>query len=819
MTAQDVSIRNAVLEQYPAFLHDIISHAIKVDSADSKYVAGAVTFLSHPLPEHMTMPAEAQTLFIRQFDQAAEEPSLPNLRRVYHILKGTSSLLLGLLSSSSLHRLEEHLFDILRNNKGENQSLSLYCLAIIKMTACESKNDFCNSNSQYDTQELLASTQLASTSRWTPETMQQFFTDTKAQKTVQLVVLRAMLACTVSTSEPFDERMESLLLANEVVAAVAPHLREIWRKANSLVVGKLQDKVMSPSLEAQLKYQGYLFLAQVTEGSRVPATIMDNLRGIVVDPVRLRLALCGASSGQIGHLMDAGVFDENTVTTLLQQTVDFVTSSSNEQHWLETLSCLQSLSDEMYAAMASDTKLSEGSMLALDVISCGRKLHKLRDLVRFSDEYACNGSGSACAAANQRACCKLVHSLSRLFLRAALSSPHQSYSASQETVTLLLELHASTGSPSVKCSHTTPPSKRAIRESSFVEETNTPDEAAPRWRDALSHHVQSRARTDEDRLTSVFAKACAELEARCEGIEMPLREERDKREMVERQYKELQQSYNNLEAENADRSIRFNAMEMERDQYINDLESQRDEVEGYERRIEELLETLQQAREDAERSTREAQSNAEAARLEHAASSATKDEELEELQDQVQRTECELEEKANALRSFGEQMEQLQSSLAQAKIELESARLADEERQNTIAALEREKGEAVARAEEVSVEMRAARDDAIAQREAFERDLSDMRQRAELDLETASSECEERIADLTRQYDANAETLRKQLAEAQEDISQAREQHRLDIEQWEAEIGERQKKVRNSISSMMQRTLTLPDRSPHPQMQ
>ena len=361
IAAKETAIRDAIFQQCPTLLHDIVAQAVKAGSADSKYITAAVTLLSHPLPGHIAKPAEAQTLFIRLFDQAADEPSLPNIRHVYQILQGTSDHLLGLLSSSNLSRLEQHLFAIIRNIKGENQSLSLYCLAIMKTMSSASHDAFRLSNSQYDTQELLASTDLTSTSKWTSDAMQQFFTDGKAQKTVQLVVLRAMWACTTSTGEPFDERMESLLLANEVLSAISPHLREAWRKANSMIVGKLQDKIMSTTLETELRFQGLCFLAQVAEGSRVPATVMDGLRGIVTDPHNLRQALSGSPTAQLERLMEAGVLDENAITVLLQQAVGFAAGSS-EEHWLETLRCLRSVLQHIYAAMATDSKLGEGTM-------------------------------------------------------------------------------------------------------------------------------------------------------------------------------------------------------------------------------------------------------------------------------------------------------------------------------------------------------------------------------------------------------------------------------------------------------------------------
>lgn len=747
------------------------------------------------------MPSEAQTLFIRLFDLATDEPSLPNIRKVHKILSGTSSLLLGLLSSSSLLQLEEHLFDIIRNIKGENQSLSLYCLAIMKIMCSDSNDDFRLSNSQYETQELLASTGITSASKWTSDAIQQFFSGSKAQKTVQLVVLRAMWACTTSTGEPFDERMESLLLANEVISAISPHLRETWRKANSLIVGKLQDKIMSTALEPELKFQGLCFLAQVAEGSRVPATVIDGLRGFVMQPSKLQHALSAASSAGTGYMLDAGVFDENTLTASLQQAVDLA-ANSNQEHWLETSSCLLTVLEQIYVGMASDSRLAEGSMLALDVISCGQKLRKLLNLIENARGRDCDGSSKECGKAVQNARCSLVNSLCKTFLRSALSSPHQSYSASQDTITLLLELYAKSGRSEGQCSHIDRKARIGTTGPSFVGSVGTSEDAQFSWREAVQRHAQDRAQIDTTRLTAVFSKACSNLEARCEDVEMPLRKEKARFEELQRRYNELEQGFASLEAQSAERSVRFNAVEIERDHYIGDLEMQREEIEGNERKIEELLLALQRAREEAEQSRRDARNEAETAELTHAASSARKDEELEELQIRLHEAERQEQEKMTDLDALRAEESQLQLELQQAKDELEEAHRLDAEHQRAITDVRRERDATYSQIEELSSSLDAARDDAMAQREAFERDLSDLRQQADTDFATASDKHEEKIADLTRMYEENAEALRKQLAEVQDEVDQAREQHRADIEQWETEIGEKQKKVCCCVKSL-----------------
>lgn len=641
--------------------------------------------------------------------------------------------------------------------------------------------------------------------------MQQFFTDSKAQKTVQLVVLRAMWACTTSTGEPFDDRMESLLLANEVISAIAPHLREAWRKANSLIVGKLQDKVLSTLLETELRFQGLCFLAQVSEGGRVPAIVMDSLRGFFGDLQKLREAVSGTSSAQLDQLMDAGVLDESTITLLLQRAVDFATSSG-EEYQLETSECLQTLFEQMYAAMSSDSKVSEGTMLALDVIACGQKLRKLLDHVNFSTGLDTTDRGHACGRTMLGARRCLAHSLCKVFLRAALSSPHQSYSASPDTVALLLEMHAKSALAPGPCSHAKRLSLHSPPAAAFVEASNSPADAPLAWRDEIQQYIQSRAESDGTRLQRVFASACADLEARCESVEAPLQEERARREALQRRNDELERSYHALEAESADRNVRFDAMEVEREQHIGDLEAQREEIEGHERRIEELLQDLQRAREEAEQAVLGAKSRFDSAELDHAAASARKDEEIEEVRHHLQLAENVVEEQMAELGAVRTEVDELQKTLQRTHQELDESRRRENGQQAEVARLQRENGAMTARIETLATEIETVRGDAVAQREAFERDLDDLKQQSAQSIAATSEVHEEKVAELTWEHEDRDASLRQEIAGAHDEIKQAREQHRADIEQWEAEIDERQKKVRDFLTALTVTPSTNPRR-------
>ncbi|KAI7718075.1 hypothetical protein KC353_g4066, partial [Hortaea werneckii] len=86
------------------------------------------------------------------------------------MLSGTSTLLLGLLSNDVLLRFEKQMLGILyssvrKPNQETDQHLTLRCLAAISVVVKAADDQLMLTNSFYETQELLASTQQDS-SRW-----------------------------------------------------------------------------------------------------------------------------------------------------------------------------------------------------------------------------------------------------------------------------------------------------------------------------------------------------------------------------------------------------------------------------------------------------------------------------------------------------------------------------------------------------------------------------------------------------------------------------------------------------------------------------
>ena len=793
--ASNVSLRNSFLSQEPTLLHDIIVQAVQAQDARSRYTKGAVSMLLHPLPAKIALPSSAQDLFIQLFECAAEEPCVATVKPIYQILRGTSTLLMGLLSSNVLIRFEGHFFNIIRNLKGDHQSLSLYCLAIMKTMSSTYDDQLRFSASAYDTQDLFASTQLES-SKWTPDHIEQFFTDSKAQRTMQLVVLRAMWSCSSSTSEPLDEKMESLCLAHEIITAVPVHLRENWRKANALVVRKLEEKALALSLEMELRFQALRFQVRVTEGNVVPAMVTDSLRQMMLKQDGVVQIMPSYRSVDFDFVANSGIFDQSTTTAFLQRTVDFA-ASANEWDIVEHCGILMQILQHLTAAMAYEKSITEGAVLALDVLSCGEKLSGLSSLTnQFSADSSCKNRPGICSNALQRARNCVAHEICTCFLKAALSSSHSTYSVSQEIISLLLKLHASSAQRPPVCSHVLRSVPVQSRKFHFVETESTPNETCePDWRETLQSELQNRAHSDQEHFASLFAKACEDLERRCQEVESPLRDVRDMRDALQAQYDRLNQAYATLDTECIDRNIRLNALEDERDQATDDLGSMRLQAEKSLQKARELEREIMACKTEAEKAQCSERQTREMANLQHATAFAKVQEELAELQVNLSSREGELRTKTDELDRVHKEMEHVKSTSDAAKEELEASSRTCAEQQATISNLTKDKDDEINLRHHLEAQLKDMSNKLDAEKGSHRNELDQLQQITDQALASTNHDNAQKLAEMSRLNGETIESLRQQLSDAQRQSRLARESCASAVERHNFEMSEKQRKV------------------------
>ena len=109
--------------------------------------------------------------------------------------------------------------------------------------------------------------------------------------------------------------------------------------------------------------------------------------------------------------------------------------------------------------------------------------------------------------------------------------------------------------------------------------------------------------------------------------------------------------------------------------------------------------------------------------------------------------------------------------------------------------MEQQHDDNAVREAKIQAELLAAQNQVQAERESHLQDIEETRRNAERDLAAAGVEREQKLAEATRQFEASNEEHQHQVAGLQQEALEAREQHRSEIEQWETNADEKQRKV------------------------
>ena len=184
-------------------------------------------------------------------EMAIREPSADTIRPLYMILSGVGYGLLEMLSDGAIKHLQESLKDMLRTLGSHFDSL--LCLATFaKMVPARTPQLMTSDNATPLGSDRL-SEQTSDGARDRYEVARQFLNHKKASKTLELVVLRVILICSINCPLDFDKAMDSLRLSKEIIDAVDETEKETWLKRTTTGSKKLYEKVLRPDLDASIR--------------------------------------------------------------------------------------------------------------------------------------------------------------------------------------------------------------------------------------------------------------------------------------------------------------------------------------------------------------------------------------------------------------------------------------------------------------------------------------------------------------------------------------------------------------------------------------
>ncbi|KAM3422416.1 hypothetical protein BST61_g2767 [Cercospora zeina] len=795
----NAACRDALLRQEPTLLHSAVARAIKCAQDNSKYVRASVALLSLPLPETVALPAEAQTLFIQLVEEAAKRPCPATIQPIYLILSGTRGLLPGVLSSETMSRLEDHLLEILKNSSSTPDGcLSLYCLSIMHLVCASTDPEFRLTASSYNTQDFLASTPVCS--RWKSEAMQQFFTGTKAQRSIQLVVLSAYLAAKATASDCTPEKVNALVLANEIIAAIPLDIRKIWTMANTGMVRKLQERLCAEDIERSIRTLALRFVGKLCELDTLPHPVLKSLELTFLEPEQLHQAhiLCP-------HIDDSalfsGVLARAPIRILLDNAIEYATRMDS--------AALAAGADAITQAIASSEVIVSSQKITSHQIkeilrdeNCLLKLEHLRDLLH-EGEPGSGGrqAGGWCSSALRRARSRLAQQICNLLLRASPDVSFGSYA-----MTVLLSLHALSARGDVDCMH----SRRDEREVLSLEGLDLSDCADEQfdWREALHTHFKARANVEQDAATRLFAKACANLEARCENVEKPLREERERARVLEEHNSALTSAFEEIEAKYVDTLSQIRSLEEEEHLQADELhDALKQNAELFER-VSSLEERLCRSQAEAQQQLGEMKTAKQVAELDAAARVASKQEALEDAEDETAKWKSKYNELVAKVSTFELGLDEAEAEREQLQERLSSSDRRVSELEREVSGMKAELDSSMAMNNSLEEQLRSANSDGA---EKFHL-LSELREelrlcqterddvRAELDRETSNlhaiiEQKERERNGLAQESKTARDSLQQQLTDAQQEITDITASRTNEIETRDTRISDFKKRI------------------------
>ncbi|KAF4771708.1 hypothetical protein HAV15_004556 [Penicillium sp. str.  len=762
--ASTSSFRDVLLERHPVILDAFLEKA--VDTNGAEYFPACVALFSSPLPVGVVPPARIAPFITKLVGMMAENPCVETVTPIHALISGLkgSPRILNDIPSEIMFNLQLEFTKTLRNL--DDHMGNLLCLATFAQIATALSTTSQNQHGS-DTPWLL--------------NIKHFFGQKRGLKTLDLVVLRVILACSSSCNLAPPDAAESIRLAICIADAIEPEQKQAWMAGNSPKIAKLCEKAVRDGLYGQTQTMAIVFLHTLLPAHSLPSQLRE--LGIKVllsknsqetiekisDQLIPRLAKSLAESG------------EPATRQLLAFTFDVLRGSTSsgigEIATLHLAHLVLAGVQEVHAEIMLSNL--NNSMLPL------REL--LGEVVEYfprqPSESQCSGR-AWCASELSTKQNKLFLSLLRLYSRASAQN-------GSDIIMKSFMGRVEQSMPSLNCAFltTTPKAFRgslALRDRHDFSST----QINRNWRSGVTELFMQNAQTSHDSMMRKIEDTCFDLERRCHNVEGPLRaveEERDlyasENEQLRRQNEELNEQ---LKAENTEiqtklRNSHDSLVELnnEKTRLEQLLQSQCTYTDELTMSLESAREELQQQQRSSEKALLAEKEKARSKELEMMATLTGKDDQLGDLQEEM----CSLQMKNEQARQSFDQMSSEKATLSElsSSLEQELASVVEALKQTRLYADEKEDelSRLLAQEEELRKELGSVEStlkllgatSEIAKHETENRRLNAAMQAAALDASRDAQSKDKRIHHLERKVQA----LRDERAAKAREFSEAQQ--------------------------------------------
>jgi outer membrane murein-binding lipoprotein Lpp len=700
-------------------LDTLLNKALTSDDAYANYSGVCVALTSMPLPKDMGKPAVVGHFFIRVVDDAVNSPSIETLKPVYRMASGFGVALLEMLPSGKALEFEERMLRLLSAN---DHLVNVLCLAISAVLVSSKNRSDALVSLQSGMQSPLPQhcTSVQSNS-YDCHRLKKLFNE-KAKKTIQLIVLRVTFACSRNKIMTPEQSIDGVEQAVLVIENIDEHYKSCWTEENSDHVKKLHQKVLQTQDNPELQLIAFRFITSLQQPNTIPSELVGAFEKLIGRSSRVGNgddeALILRTPAEAMKCL-ASKFDETFATDIVHSALDLANCKDGPSK-----ACHNAFSSSKLVIDSLRCSVLETQSLRHEILSAlqtNEFAKPLRSFTTLDFHQFLEGSHSqafdGCPTLFQDTRRQLCAAICSLLLETMLYSHSDDFGIDTTLAMALLKCQESFAIPLHACSYIAQ-NKRATNTLSLFEESSTPNYNLDSrdWRTKLAMSLKQSVSSQHESIIREVGMVCRDLEDRCETVEKPLREEKERLTMSIAAFEEASVKIATLETEASERELFAAGLESERNRIEGRINEMITEAESQARELESRTKAFQESKEQLERDVATAKEEAINKRLEYDLAQNMKDEAYDELENDMDRMEQELnglrEDLENANQERNERdltVARLQKELDESSMDVEMERTSNARKDGKIDELLEELDTLTSRIDELTKEVKSPR--------------------------------------------------------------------------------------------------------------
>ncbi|KAJ6087323.1 hypothetical protein N7467_006237 [Penicillium canescens] len=734
------SFRDALLDRHQTILDAFLQKALGTN--EHEYIPACIALLSSPLPADVVPPARIAPFITKLVGMMSDSPCIETISPLYNIMKGLqrSPKVLDDIPSEVMSNLQVEFTKTLRSF--DDHMGNLLCLGTFAQIALARPPPSQNQHGSEAPSWLL--------------NINHFFGPKRGLKTLDLVVLRVILACSSSCNLAPSQAAESIKLAIYIADATQPDQKHAWMASNSSKLAKLCEKAGRDGLDNEIRTMVIIFLLTLVPARPLPPQVRDSgLKTLLSKDSQAVLET--VPSQFISRLSKSlAVSGGSAAPDLLNFTCSTLNDSHN--HNEKTVSTLRLASLVLVGVQEVDPELMLSNISSSLAAFKQGLVEMLESFPRRPSKDKCSES-SVCLSQQCTMQNKLFLSLFKLYN--SVSSAQNGGDTLMQPIIGYVEKSLPNGS----CVFSQA-GKKEFPESLPLRDRNrfSPPRVSRNWRQDMTSAFMETSRNTQVTMMQKIEDACFELERRCFDVEGPVRAAEEQRDQFAQENRQLKEHINQQELRLSEFSESFAGLHDENARLEEQMQNESARAEQLSKSLASVKEELQGQQWHSEKAICIEREQSRSKELEMMAALTEKDDQIEDLQEEMRRLQTENERTRQTLDQVTKEKEASLDTSGYLKEELAGMRDALEQSRLLAVRKEDEVKRLLAEEDDLRMEVGTLKTTVDEQNTEVERLISVLQESEE----KMSSEIEK----LNHDHEAEASRATSEMAKQEEEIWQ-----------------------------------------------